>query len=106
MGVTDSNCGASLQHTSFRGFWGGTIIKKRLDIDADLYTILQILSLTLFEKTLSLQLLTGVESINEDSDMPNQLNLVDIFLDSNVQIRVFDVINPSKTDGAGGLVTS
>lgn len=35
------------------------IIKKRHDIDADLYTILQILSLILFEKTDLLQLLTG-----------------------------------------------
>jgi len=53
------------------------IIKKRLDIEADLYTILQILSLTLFEKTQLLQLLTGAESINVDLDMTNQLNLFD-----------------------------
>ncbi|NQV45036.1 MAG: IS4 family transposase, partial [Rhodospirillales bacterium] len=33
------------------------IIKKRLDIKADLYTILQILSLTLFEKNSLIQLL-------------------------------------------------
>jgi len=32
------------------------IIKKRLDIKPDLYTILQILSLTLFEKTILVQL--------------------------------------------------
>jgi hypothetical protein len=55
------------------------IIKKRLEIEADLYTILQILSLTLFEKTVSLQLLTGAESITEAPDMPNQLNLFDNF---------------------------
>jgi IS4 transposase len=55
------------------------IIKKRLDIEADLYTILQILSLTLFEKTLLLQLLTGSESISRDDNMPNQLNLFDNF---------------------------
>jgi hypothetical protein len=55
------------------------IIKKRLEIDADLYTILQILSLTLFEKTYLLQLLSGAESISEDSDMPIQLNLFDNF---------------------------
>jgi IS4 transposase len=53
------------------------IIKKRLDIDADLYTILQILSLTLFEKTSLIQLVTGAESISEEIDMPNQLNLFD-----------------------------
>ena len=51
------------------------IIKKRVEIEADLYTILQILSLTLFEKTQLLQLLTGVGYINGDLDMPNQLNL-------------------------------
>jgi len=55
------------------------IIKKRLKIDADPYTILQILSLTLFEKTHLLQLLIGAESINEDTDMPIQLNLFDNF---------------------------
>jgi len=55
------------------------IIRKRLEIEADLYTILQILSLTLFEKTLLLQLLTGSKSIDEDIDMPNQLNLFDNF---------------------------
>ena len=55
------------------------IIKKRLDIKADLYTILQILSLTLFEKTSLLQILTGAEYINEERDMANQLNLFDNF---------------------------
>jgi IS4 transposase len=55
------------------------IIKKRLDIEADLYTILQILSLTLFEKTFLLQLLTGEESIIGEPDMTNQLNLFDNF---------------------------
>ncbi len=55
------------------------IIKKRLDIKADLYTILQILSLTLFEKTSLLQILTGAEYINEDRDIANQLNLFDNF---------------------------
>jgi hypothetical protein len=34
-----------------------TILKKRLHLDASLYTILQILSLTLFEKTPILQAL-------------------------------------------------
>jgi hypothetical protein len=55
------------------------IIKKRLKIDVDLYTILQILSLTLFEKNHILQLVTGAESISGDADMPNQLNLFDNF---------------------------
>lgn len=55
------------------------IIKKRLDLDADLYTILQVLSLTLFEKTLLPQLLTEDESTSGDAGMPNQLNLFDNF---------------------------
>ena len=38
-----------------------TIIKKRLNLDASLYTILQILSLTLFEKTVINQLLTNTD---------------------------------------------
>ena len=37
------------------------IVKKQLKLDASLYTILQILSLTLFEKTLFDQLLKETE---------------------------------------------
>lgn len=55
------------------------ILKKRLNIDADLYTILQILSITLFEKTALHQLLTGLESITENTEVPMQLNLFDNF---------------------------
>ncbi|MEJ1355298.1 MAG: IS4 family transposase [Candidatus Sedimenticola sp. (ex Thyasira tokunagai)] len=55
------------------------IIKKRLNIDADLYTILQILSLTLFEKNSLFHMLTESEFISDDSDMPNQLNLFNNF---------------------------
>ena len=55
------------------------IIKKRLNIGADLYTILQILSLTLFEKTPLFQLLTGVDSTDGDVSNSNQLNLFDNF---------------------------
>ncbi|MEJ1334676.1 MAG: IS4 family transposase, partial [Candidatus Sedimenticola sp. (ex Thyasira tokunagai)] len=55
------------------------IIKKRLNIDADLYTILQILSLTLFEKSSLFHMLTESEFISDDSDMPNQLNLFNNF---------------------------
>ena len=42
---------------------------------ADLYTILQIMSLTLFEKTSLIQLLGNVEHIIEEGGMPNQLDL-------------------------------
>jgi IS4 transposase len=54
------------------------IIKKRLNLKTDLYTILQILSLTLFEKTPLDQLLMSDHYKNEKSGMSNQLNLVTI----------------------------
>ena len=53
------------------------IIKKRLNLDTDLYTILQILSLTLFEKMPLEQLLTNRDHTTEEVDMANQLNLFD-----------------------------
>jgi hypothetical protein len=51
------------------------IVKKRLNIAASLYEMLQILSLTMFEKTSinSLLLQIDTESIEHNSD--NQLNL-------------------------------
>jgi hypothetical protein len=51
------------------------IIKKRLDLKADLNTILQVLSLTLFEKTSLEQILTGGGCMNESHEPANQLNL-------------------------------
>jgi IS4 transposase len=51
------------------------IVKKRLAIEASLYTILQILSLTLFEKTPLDQLLNDRALQNFDSESPMQLNL-------------------------------
>ena len=51
------------------------IVKKRLQSDASLYTILQILSLTLFEKTPLIQLLTEDPLASEQIAMANQLNL-------------------------------
>ena len=51
------------------------IIKKRLDVPASLYTILQILSLTLFEKTPLDQLLDDIPAKTFDSDISNQMNL-------------------------------
>jgi len=53
------------------------IIKKRLDIKSDLYTILQILSLTLFEKIPLDQLLMNSNYKDVDDTMGNQLNLFD-----------------------------
>jgi len=56
------------------------IIKKRLDLKIELYTILQILSLTLFEKTPLNQLLMRSENKHELDEMAKQLNLFDLTL--------------------------
>ncbi|MGH6793742.1 MAG: IS4 family transposase [Methylocella sp.] len=53
------------------------IVKKRLGVEAPLYTILQILSLTLFEKTTLDQLLNDDVLKNQDHKNFNQLNLFD-----------------------------
>ena len=53
------------------------IVKKRLGIKASLYEILQILSLTLFEKSQILQLFTGGPLQIAPLDASNQLNLFD-----------------------------
>ena len=51
------------------------IAKKRLGVEASLYTILQILSLTLFEKIPLDQLLNDTALQNFDGENPTQLNL-------------------------------
>ena len=56
------------------------IIKKRLDLKIELYTILQILSLTLFEKTPLDQLLMNSENKYELDENAKQLNLFDLTL--------------------------
>src|SRR5207249_3519477 len=53
------------------------IVRKRLALDASLYQILQILSVTLFEKTRILQALQASHSQEELSDPDNQLILFD-----------------------------
>ncbi len=53
------------------------IVRKRLDLEASLYQILQILSVTLFEKTPILQALQAADSQEELSDPGNQLILFD-----------------------------
>jgi transposase len=54
------------------------IVRKRLVLDASLYQILQILSLTLFEKTPILQALQAPHSQEELLDSSNQLILFDL----------------------------
>ena len=51
------------------------IVKKRLCINRSLYTILQILSVTLFEKTPILQALSDIDYEEPNADNHNQLNL-------------------------------
>ena len=54
------------------------IVRKRLGMEASLYQILQILSLTLFEKTPILQALQPSDSRDDLFDFANQLNLFDL----------------------------
>jgi IS4 transposase len=51
------------------------IVKKRLNTEASLYTILQILSLTLFEKTPLDQLVKNMEPQTDTQQDNNQMNL-------------------------------
>ena len=53
------------------------IVRKRLELEASLYQILQILSLTLFEKTPISQVLQPPDSHLNLVDDPNQLILFD-----------------------------
>jgi len=53
------------------------IIKKQLKLDQSLYTILQILSISLFEKTQILEALADVKTHESKDATPNQLNLFD-----------------------------
>jgi hypothetical protein len=54
------------------------IVRKRLGLEASLYQILQILSLTLFEKTPILQALQTSDYDNDLGDIGNQLVLFDL----------------------------
>jgi len=53
------------------------IIKKQLNLEQSLYTILQIISVTLFEKIPLLQTLTDIDVQEESTEVNNQLNLFD-----------------------------
>jgi hypothetical protein len=53
------------------------IIKKWLYLEASLYTILQVLSVTMFERMPLLQVLTEYEYKTQSPEMHNQLNLFD-----------------------------
>jgi IS4 transposase len=85
------------QHLKIKTFWGETenavktqiwiavctyltvaIIKKELKIDRNLYEILQILSVSVFDKTPLNQLLNNYELQIEEDSLANQLNLFDL----------------------------
>jgi len=51
------------------------IVKKKLNLTPSLYTILQILSVSLFEKTPLLQLLSQIQPDEKETDFSNQLEL-------------------------------
>jgi len=51
------------------------IVRKRLKIQASLYEMLQILSLTMFEKTPLDTLFSQIRTGQNDADAPNQMNL-------------------------------
>jgi transposase len=53
------------------------IMKKRLGLDMSLYTMLQMLSLTLFEKTPMIQVFIDSSCSDHTPDLHNQLNLFD-----------------------------
>jgi len=52
------------------------ILKKRLNLTLDLYTILQILSVTLFEKQPLLQVLAEYDREPAEANVDNQLMLL------------------------------
>lgn len=53
------------------------IVKKELQLDASLYSLLQILSVSVFEKTPLSQAFAGSGQFPEQTDFANQLNLFD-----------------------------
>ena len=53
------------------------IVKKELQIDVSLYTLLQILSVSVFEKTQLQQAFAAIDNIPGQTNLNNQLNLFD-----------------------------
>jgi len=51
------------------------IVKKQLNLDQSLYSILQVLSVTLFEKTQILRAFSATDTAQEKMGSGNQLNL-------------------------------
>ena len=55
-----------------------TIIKKQLALKPDLYTILQILSISIFEKVPVTQVLTTIDAVEKSTQSDNQLLLFNL----------------------------
>ena len=53
------------------------ILKKRLDLEPTLYQILQVLSVTLFEKTPIIRAFDDQHFLEQSASSSNQLNLLD-----------------------------
>ena len=60
------------------------IVKKRLGLEASLYTLLQAFSVTLFERMPMSQAFSESTATFEDGELNNQLNLFDYYPDSSV----------------------
>ena len=54
------------------------IVRKKLNLNVSLYTLLQVLSLTLFEKMPLQQAFPGDEYTSDNDSIGNQLNLFSI----------------------------
>jgi hypothetical protein len=52
------------------------IVRKQLELDASLYQILQILSVSLFEKT---SILCALQAIDEDANFTHNVNQLILF---------------------------
>ncbi len=64
------------------------LIKERVKLHRSLYTILQILSVTLFKKIRILQALSDIDNEENMETHPNQLNLFNSCLDSRLILQL------------------
>ncbi len=76
------------------------IVRKRLGLEASLYQILQILSVTLFEKTPILRALQASDFENDLGDSGNQLILFDLYPDTSEVSTLCD----TRPDHSGGVL--
>lgn len=65
------------------------IIKKRPDIKADYYEILQIFGLTFFKKTSQIQFLVDIDHTTEEDTLSNHLDLFGKYRNSSAILLEF-----------------